>query len=104
MKEVVSDAWNEEAPKSHKITVKSPHGIQGETIVVRIGGQESEPKTEIGTAIMAVQVEKGDTAWGIAEKYFPDKDPREVVYEQIYPQLSEDHVLHPGDVLEFEQK
>jgi hypothetical protein len=46
----------------------------------------------------------GDTEWGLAQRAYPDKDPREVIgliNAQESPQEQESHTLQPGDKIYF---
>ena len=105
-REIVSDAYHPD--KQPVKTMKFENvGPKGATVFEQIG---DKPKAEakIGEAALAYEVQPGDTEFSIAGKLFPDKDPRQVAYEMIDPQLPEadraDHVVRPGQVLEFKNK
>jgi hypothetical protein len=84
-REVIANAWNPD--KQPVKTMKFENvGPKGATVFEQIG-DKPKPKVEIGDAMVPYEVHPGDTEFSIAEKLFPDKDPREVAYEMIDPQL-----------------
>jgi hypothetical protein len=105
-REVISNAYHpdKQPVKTMKFENVGPHGA---TVFEQIG-DKPKPKVDIGDAAVAYEVQPGDTEFSIAGKLFPDKDPREVAYEMIDPQLPEadkaDHVVRPGQILEFKNE
>jgi hypothetical protein len=105
-RDIISDAYHPD--KQPVRTMKFENvGPKGATVFEQIG-DKPKPKIDIADAALAYTVKPGDTEFSIAEELFPDKDPREVAYEMIDPQLPEadraDHIVRPGQVLEFKNK
>lgn len=67
-----------------------------------------EAISQISTAAVGYKVMPGDTEFSIAGKLMPDKDPRDVAYEIIDPQLPEadraNHIVRPGEILKFNDR
>ncbi|HEX5394845.1 MAG TPA: hypothetical protein VFW52_00600 [Candidatus Saccharimonadales bacterium] len=105
-KDIISNAYH-----PHKQPVRTMKfenvGPKGATVYEQIGDKPSS-RVEIGEAAVAYEVQPGDTEFSIAGKLFPDKDPREVAYGMIDPQLPKadraDHVVRPGQILEFKSE
>jgi Tfp pilus assembly protein FimV len=57
---------------------------------VGLGGAQSSPQ------VRTYVVRPGDTLWSIADRFEPDRDPREVVYELTLANDVEAGSLVPG--------